>query len=425
MSPHDYERVSMSAKVMRYSEKTKPMVVGLSLLPIMAGFFVMGFADIVGTVVNQVKCECSLDDVTAGFLPSMIFAWFFLISLPAGVLSGRVGRKNAVLVSLAVTAVAMFLPLAAGAERPWPYFAAFALLGIGNTILQAALPALLGNVTPPELSTSRISLGQFVKAICAALTPVFIYLAADVMGNWRLVFPIYGVLTVVVAAWLALAPIPDEREAMRSCGTHDHAVARTTFGSCLALLRNPLILALTVGIFFAVGLDVGFSVAIPEFLKSVYKMDVNAAGTGPTVYFIGKTLAAAVGAVLFAKCSPTKCFPWCIGMSVLAVAGIFACPNPVAFFACVFVAALASANTFGICMGVALDRMPEKANEITALMVMAIAGGAVLPPVLGFAQKQAGCIGLVWVLLACLAYQAVLAVVLCFNRLRKETKNDE
>ena len=74
-----------------------------ALLPMMAGFFVMGFADIVGTVVNQVKSECSLDDVTAGFLPSMIFVWFFLISLPAGVLSGRVGRKNTVLLSLAVT----------------------------------------------------------------------------------------------------------------------------------------------------------------------------------------------------------------------------------------------------------------------------------------------------------------------------------
>ena len=376
----------------------------------MAGFFVMGFADIVGTVVNQVKSECSLGDVTAGFLPSMIFAWFFLISLPAGVLSGRVGRRIAVLVSLAVTVVAMFMPLAAGAGRPWPYFAAFALIGIGNTVLQAALPALLGNVTPPELSTSRISLGQFVKAICAALTPVFIYLAADVMGNWRLVFPIYGVLTVAVAAWLAFAPIPDERES--TGGQLSPVAAKTSFGSCIALLRNPLILALTVGIFFAVGLDVGFSVSIPEFLKGAYSMDVNAAGTGPTVYFIGKTLAAAVGAVLFAKCSPVKCFPWCIGLSVLSVAGIFACPNPVAFFACVFVAALASANTFGICMGVALDRMPEKANEITALMVMAIAGGAVLPPILGFAQKRAGCAGLVWVLLACLAYQAVLAVFL-------------
>ncbi len=381
-----------------------------ALLPMMAGFFVMGFADIVGPVVNQVKSECALDDVTAGFLPSMIFVWFFLISLPTGVLSGRIGRKNAVLVSLAVTVAAMLLPLAGGAGRPWPYFAAFALIGIGNTILQAALPALLGNVTPPALLASRISLGQFVKAICAALTPVFIYVAASALGNWRLVFPIYGALALVAAAWLMFSRIPDERE--MSGGV---AVARTTFGSCFVLLRNPLILALTFGIFFAVGLDVGFSVAIPEFLKVVYKMDVNMAGVGPTVYFIGKTLATAGGAVLFAKISPAKCFPWCIGLSILAVGGLFVCQGPFAFLACVFVAALAAANTFGMCMGIALDRMPEKANEITALMVMAIAGGAALPPILGLSQRQAGCAGVVWVLLACLAYEAVLAAVLRLN----------
>ena len=386
-----------------------------ALLPMMAGFFVMGFADIVGPVVNQVKSECALDDVTAGFLPSMIFVWFFLISLPAGVLSGRIGRKNAVLASLAATAAAMLLPFAAGAGRPWPYFVAFALLGIGNTVLQAALPALLGNVTPPELLASRIALGQFVKAICAALTPVFIYVAASVLGNWRLVFPIYGVLAAATAAWLMLSRIPDEREA--SVG---RAVSRTTFGSCFALLRNPLVLALTVGIFFAVGLDVGFSVAIPEFLKTVYKVDVNMAGTGPTVYFVGKTLATAAGAALFARFSPAKCFPWCIGLCVLSVAALFVCSGPVAFLACVFVASVASANTFVMCMGIALDRMPEKANEITALMVMAIAGGAVVPPILGFAQKYAGSTGLVWVLLACLAYQAVLSV--CMYKNVKEEK---
>ena len=56
-----------------------------ALLPMLAGFFVMGFSDIIGTVMNQVKAECALSDVTAGFLPSMIFIWFFLISIPPAV----------------------------------------------------------------------------------------------------------------------------------------------------------------------------------------------------------------------------------------------------------------------------------------------------------------------------------------------------
>ena len=188
----------------------------LALLPMMAGFFVMGFSDIIGTVMNQVKAECKLSDVTAGFLTSMIFIWFFLISIPTGVLCGKIGRKNTVLVSLGITVLAMLLPLAANAERFWIYFVSFALLGIGNTIIQAALPALMSNVVPPDQLTSRISLGQFVKAICAALTPVFVYLTATALGNWKLLFPLYGALTVVAAVWLWLTGIPDERGGTRS-----------------------------------------------------------------------------------------------------------------------------------------------------------------------------------------------------------------
>ena len=94
-----------------------------AILPILAGFFVMGFCDIISTVLNQVKAECQLSDVTAGFLPSMIFIWFFLISIPTGILCGKIGRKNTVLLSLAVTLFAMLLPMAASAERFWIYFA--------------------------------------------------------------------------------------------------------------------------------------------------------------------------------------------------------------------------------------------------------------------------------------------------------------
>ena len=377
----------------------------LVLLPILAGFFVMGFSDIIGTVMNQVKAECTLSDVTAGFLPSMIFIWFFLISIPTGVLCGKIGRKNTVLVSLAVTTVAMLLPLAANAGRFWIYFVSFALLGIGNTIIQAALPALMSNVVAPDQLTSRISLGQFVKAICAALTPVFVYLTATALGNWKLLFPLYGALTVVAALWLWFTSIPDERG-----GTRSSASATTTFGSCLAMLKHPYVLAMTVGILFSVGADVGFAVAIPEYLKNVYKVSLDKAGMGPTVYFVAKTLAAIGGAALFAKVSAAKCFPWCMGLGILATAGIFLAGTPFVFLACVFLAALATANSFGMCMGLALDRVPEKANEITSLMVMAIVGGGIVTPVLGIVQGSAGASGVVCVLLACLAYLLVLGL---------------
>ena len=55
----------------------------------------------------------------------------------------------------------------------------------------------MSNVVPQDQLTSRISFGQFVKAVCAALTPLFVYVTADALGNWKLLFPLYGGITLV------------------------------------------------------------------------------------------------------------------------------------------------------------------------------------------------------------------------------------
>ena len=378
-----------------------------ALWPILAGFFVMGFGDIIGTVMIQVKNECAAHaDQISWLMPIFAYCWFLVISIPTGILCGRLGRKNAVMVSLAVTIAAMFVPLAASAERWYLYVVAFALIGIGNTVIQAALPALMSNIVAKDQITSRISLGQFVKALCAALTPVFVYLTATALGNWKLLFPLYGGLTVVCAVWLMVTKIPDERKVEVEGGQRN----LTTFGSCLGMLKNPYVAAMTVGILFSVGADVGFSVAIPEYLKNVYKVDLNRAGMGPTVYFVAKTIAAFLGAIVFAKISAAKCFPWCMGIGIAATAAIPFVGTPVAFLVCIFVVALMTANSFGMCMGLAIDKVPEKTNEITALMVMAIVGGGIVSALLGIAQRAFGPVGIVAVLIVCIAYLFALGV---------------
>ena len=376
----------------------------LTLLPIMAGFFVMGFADIIGTVMNQVKAECGLSPAVAGFLPAMIFIWFFLISIPTGIACNRYGRKSMVLASLGVTVAAMLLPLAANAERWWLYAVSFALLGIGNTIIQAALPALMSNVVPQDQLTSRISFGQFVKAVCAALTPLFVYVTADALGNWKLLFPLYGGITLVAAVWLALAPIRREERTAADRGVVE------SFAAAFSLLANPYILMMVAGIFFSVAADVGFGLAIPDYLRDVFKVEVNKAGMGPTAYFVAKTLGAFLGAFLFAKVSPARCFPWSVALGLAGTIGIFFCTGTVAFLTCVFIAALGLANTFGMCMGLAINRMPEKTNEVSALVVMAISGGGVVSIAMGAVQTRFGANGLTCVLLACFAYLLGLGI---------------
>ena len=376
------------------------------LLPLLAGFFVMGFGDIIGTVMNQVKSECAEHaDSIAWLMPIFAYVWFLVISIPTGVVAGRIGRKNTVLVSLAVTVAAMVVAFFADAEKWYLYVAAFALVGIGNTIIQAALPALMSNVVDPSQLASRISLGQFVKALCAALTPVFVYATATALGNWKLLFPLYGLLTVAAAVWLLVSKIPDER------GSGDSVSGgRTTFGGCFAMLKEPYVAAMTAGILFSVGADVGFSVAIPEYLKNVFKVEKDLAGMGPTVYFAAKTVAAFVGAVVFARISAAKCFPWCMGLGLVATAAIPFVPSPVAFLSVVAVVALLTANSFGMCMALAIERFPAKANEISSLMVMAIVGGGIVSAILGPAQSMFGPVGIVITLGVCIAYLFVLGL---------------
>ena len=55
-------------------------------------------------------------------------------------------------------------------------------------------------------------------------------------------------------------------------------------------------------------------------------------------------------------------------------------------------------------MGLAIERFPAKANEITSLMVMAIVGGGVVSALLGFAQSVFGSAGIVVTLGLCIAY---------------------
>lgn len=69
-------------------------------------------------------------------------------------------------------------------------------------------------------------------------------------------------------------------------------------------------------------------------------------------------------------------------VSLAGLAGLFAPEKGVAI--CGFVlAGLGFANIFPLVFFAALERMPERASEISGLMVTAIVGGALLPPIMG------------------------------------------
>ena len=68
-------------------------------------------------------------------------------------------------------------------------YIAFALLGIGNTILQVSLNPLLTNVIAEGKLSSIMTAGQFIKALSSFVGPIVAGFCSVYFNNWILMFP--------------------------------------------------------------------------------------------------------------------------------------------------------------------------------------------------------------------------------------------
>jgi len=363
-----------------------------ALLSVFAAFLVMGFVDFVGVATNFVKSDFNLSDTEAGFLPSMIFLWFLICSLPTGILMNKIGRKNTVLLSIGVTGVAMLLPLLAYTKEV--VFAAFALLGIGNTILQASLTPLLSNVVPQDKVSSSISLGQFTKSIASFAGPLLVSGMVLWTGNWKYVFLAYAISSFLIFLLLASASI--ERETATT--------STLSFLDCLALLKDGRIFALFLGVVMLVGFDVGMNVRIPAHLNAVCGLSLEKAGLGSSVYFFGKTIGAFAGAFALARLNPAWVGRVSALMMLLSIATLLLTTSPTVVLASVFVSSLGVIAVFSLIFTWAFEHLPNKTNEVSSLLIMGVSGGAVIPPVIGYMTTQFGAAGAISILLITLVY---------------------
>jgi len=364
------------------------------------GFFVMGFVDLVGVATSYVKADFNLSHTLANILPMMVFVWFALFSIPTGLWMGRHGRRATVAVSLGITAVAMIVPIV---HYSFPVvLAAFALLGIGNTILQVSLNPMVAAVVKPDKVASTLTLGQFIKAISSMLGPVLAGCVAAAWGNWKLIFPVYAVASLLSLIWLLLAVKPDV------ISTDDKRQS-TSLASVWGLLKSTKILLLFCGILCAVGLDVGINTAIPKLMMERCDLPLHEAGFGTSLYFFARTIGALAGAVILARTNPADFLKITIVVALVATT-VFMFTNGLwALGTLIVVIGAMWANVFSIIFTFALETAPGKSDEVSALMIMGVAGGALVPPVMGLAADAGGLTASLIPLWLCAAYVLILA----------------
>lgn len=353
----------------------------------------MGFGDAVATFVGKAKDTFALGNFEAQLVSFMGFIMFGLLSVPMGIVQDRIGKKKTLLTGLATALVGVLIVLCLGISNYAVFLCAVLIFGAGAAILQVAGNPIMRDVSDEGRYSSNLSLGQFIKAIGSNTAPVVFVLLALFAGagaveggegakssawEWNVVFAIFA---VGIAATIFFVSRLDIRESK--------GAGAASVGSTLSLLGNPFVLAMVAGIFVYVGAENCVSNGMPIYFTDKFGVSSDLATQYVTYFFLAIMAARLAGAAVLRNVKPKTFLVVSAVVSLVGFAMLI--PENKALATCaLFVIAVGYANVFPLIFSIAIDRMPEKSNQLSGLMVTAIVGAAFIPPIMGAVADAAG-----------------------------------
>ncbi|MFP4060078.1 MAG: MFS transporter [bacterium] len=372
--------------------------------PIFLAFLVMGFGDVSGPLTSQLQADFDLSNFEAGLVTFMGFIMFGLLSIPMGIYQDRKGRKHVLFLGLLAALLGLILPMVSGYSSFGTILGGILLLGTGATFLQVAGNPIMRDVSPEGKYSRNLSFGQFVKAIGSLSGSLIPILAARYWGlDWKLLFPIYSVITLLVILNLYFTKIHE-----KATGNKEKPA---TFKSSLGLLKNPFVALMVLAIFLYVGTEISMSAKLPNYLEYKFNFNIKETGLfGTLFFFISLMTGRFLGGIILNWMSPKKFLIISGLLSLAGLAGLFIAPSELIAFAFILITGLGFANIFPLVFSITVDNMPARANEISGLMITAIIGGAIVPVLFGVTADIFGLMAGFFVPVACIIYIVLIAL---------------
>lgn len=344
-------------------------------VPIFLAFMIMGFGDAVGPFVGLAKNEFALSNTAALIIPFVGFIMFGLLSIPIGIYQDRKGKKFILLLGLVIAFIGLIIPVFGLGSFPL-FLVTVLLLGAGATTLQVAGNPIMRDVSKEGKYSRNLSLAQFIKAIGSLSGPVLPVIGARWLGaDWTIVFPVYSVailITILAVAGLKVEEKYVEKEKPAS------------FKTCFALLKNKYVTMMVLAIFIYIGAEMSMSSGIPLYFEDKFQIDIASMGVlGTGLFFTALVIGRLLGGIILNWMAAKKFFIITSIFSVLGIILLMLAPSEIIAAISVFIIGLSFANIFPLVFSITVDNMPEKTNELSGLMISAIAGGALIPPIMG------------------------------------------
>ncbi|MCK4464626.1 MAG: MFS transporter [Bacteroidales bacterium] len=344
-------------------------------VPVFLAFLCMGFGDAVGPFVGLAKEHFQLSNFMATLIQFVGFMMFFIVSIPMGIYQDKKNKKHVLGLGLIVALIGLVIPIFKGLESYAFFLLTVLLLGGGAAILQVAGNPIMRDVSPEGKYSRNLSFGQFVKAIGSLSGPIIPVIAARWLGaGWEVVFPIYSIALLITLVILSVTKIDEKKE---------EGASPVTFASSFNLLGNGYVAMMVLGIFIYVGAEQCMSSGIPLLLNEKFGIDIESLGVAGTgLFFFALMIGRFLGGLILNRMSAKSFLVTTVLFSFLGIIGLLAGPQAIVVVSILLIG-LGFANIFPLIFSIAVDRMPERTNELSGLMVTAIVGGAILPLIMG------------------------------------------
>ena len=381
-------------------------------------------------LIRQFQKALDLNRAQAGLIQFVFYAGYFIMALPAGLVMRRFGYRAGILAGLALYAIGALLFWPAAEMREYAAFlGALFVLASGAAFLETAANPYIVAFGDPARASQRLNLAQAFNGFGAVLAPtiggLFIFsgvehdagtlstmsqaqLAAYRIAEARMVQVPYVVLAVVVM--LVGVAIMLVRLPALVTQADDTAHDGASHGGLFTILRARGLRRAVVAQFFYVGGQVGIWSFFIDFVKD--SLPATPERTAAYMLSVSLLLFMAgrfIGAALMQKLQATRLL---LGF---AIANVALCAVAMASSGWIAVGALGLTSFFMSIMfptifALGVRDLGPRATIGSSLIIMAIIGGALVPPMMGLIASAAGGLHVAMALpLLCFAVVALFA----------------
>ncbi|WP_128544704.1 L-fucose:H+ symporter permease [Larkinella soli] len=365
-------------------------------------FFLWAFVhNLEPILIPHLKKACRLTDLQSALIDSAVYLGYFIMALPAGFIMKRYGYQRGIIAGLLMYAVGAFLFVPAADTRLYIFFlGALFIIASGCAFLETAANPYVTILGKPETATTRLNFSQSFNGLGAFLAPVlggkFIlsgiehseaelaamspeqlnsYLQYEA-GQVKLPYLIIGIVVVAVAALFMFIKLPDISDSEKK--------APSTVGSAL---RHRHLKWGVIAQFFYVGAQVCVTSFFIRFAKFTSDVPEKEAAEWLGWAMLGFLIGRFVGTWLMRYIKPQVLLTVYSLISVLLLVAAMTIQSELAVWA-VFAIPFFESIMFPTIFSLGIARIGEDTEIGSSLLVMAIAGGALWPLLMGYISDR-------------------------------------